>query len=246
MKNETDFVLIIEEEDLAEDAASASPGETPFQAENRLPQIYPRLATDKNQSSYAIPVWQTTLLGILAALVGWLVIERYFPNNPFLINPFGSFTGLYWLASTIPAALLGMFLGALAGMKAHKWMKALWEASQALALTLAGGAIGSLLGQLAFLSIAYLPGRPVLVLNLAMFTGWSILGLFIGLGQAIVTGNGLKMGYGIIGGLIGGCLGGLLFCLIESQIPGGMFARAAAFGVMGGVIGCAWGLADRP
>ncbi len=246
MKNQNNnLVLVIEEEDLFVGDVSASTGNPLPNRADMAPQIFPGLARDEIRSSYyAISVWQTALLGSFAALAGWWLMENYFPNNPFVINPFGSFTGLYWLTNAIPAGLIGVFLGSLAGIKAQDWTKSLWGASQALALTLAGGAVGSLVAQLAYLSLESIQG-DLYVLTLAQVLGWTILGLFIGLGQAIVSGNGMQMSYGIGGGLIGGLLGGLLFSLIESQIPGGIIARAAAYGLIGGSIGGAAGLADR-
>lgn len=247
MKNDNNnLVLVIEEEDLFVGNVSASTGTTLQNRADMAPQIFPRLARDDSRSSfYAISVWQTALLGSLAALAGWWLMENYFPNDPFVFDPFGSFSGLYWLTNAIPAGFIGIFLGALAGIKAQEWTKSLWGASQALALTLAGGALGSLVAQLAYLFLYSIQGGHLYVLTLANLLGWIILGLFIGLSQAIVSGNGNKMGYGIMGGLIGGLLGGLLFILIESQMPGGIIARASAYGIIGGSIGGAAGLADR-
>jgi len=246
MKNNNNSLLNIEEEDLSDDVSARAESDQMYCADPP-PQIFPGLPMEKAPASFhAIPVWQAALLGMLAALAGWLLMENYFPNNPFVINPFGSFSGLYWLTSTIPAVCIGLFLGAIAGLKENNWTRALREASLALALSLSGGAAGSFAAQLVFLTIVSIQSGHVLALMLAKVSAWIILGIFVGLSQAIVTGSGRKMGYGIIGGLIGGVTGGLLFSIITSQFPGGMLARAAAFGVMGGSIGCAAAFADRP
>ncbi len=246
MDSEKDNIIFIVEEDSVVGKVLAN---TELILPNRIDKVlrvFPGLTGNETKSSfYAIPVWQAAMLGSLAALAGWWLMETYFPNDSFVINPFGDFTGLYWLTNAIPAGIIGIFLGSLEGLKSRDWIKLLWNASQALALTISGGVLGSFLAQVAYLYLESISGGHLFISTLAQILGWTILGLFIGLGQAIVSYNGSKMGYGMISGLIGGLFGGLLFSLIESQVPGGIIARMAAYGIMGGSIGCAVGLADR-
>lgn len=239
---ENDQLIIINEEDLAVLPQAAY--EPPHQADIPL-RILPGLHQAKDHSSfYAVPSWQAAILGSLAALAGWWLIEIWFPHDPFLINPFGSFNGQNWLTNVFPAGMIGIFLGLLEGMKARNWLTLLWKTTQALAFTISGGVLGGLLAQLAYLWLSGMQG-DLFISILAPVAGWTVVGLFIGLSQAIISGNGYKLAYGMISGLLGGVLGGLLFSWMATFNPEGDIARMAAFAILGGSIGWAAGFADH-
>lgn len=242
MNAENDQLIIINEEDLA--VLPQATHEAQHHADTPL-RIFPGLPETKNRSSlYTVPAWQSALLGCLSAMTGWWITETWFPNDPFIINPFGSFSGLNWLTNVIPAGMIGIFLGSLEGIKARHWLSFLWRTALALALTMSGGVLGSLLAQLAYLWLGGMQG-DLFTFILAPAAGWTVLGLFIGSSQAIVSGNGYKMAYGIVSGLFGGFLGGLLFSWMTTFRPEGDIARMAAFAILGGSIGWAAGFADH-
>lgn len=106
------------------------------------------------------------------------------------------------------AALVGASVGFALGVAEWIGIYAFGRASKAAALGTLFGMVGGVLGGITaqyvygLLSINYLiQGTAQLLLR---GVGWSIMGLFFGLGQASITSNPKKMRNGIIGGALGG------------------------------------------
>jgi hypothetical protein len=142
-------------------------------------------------------IYYNTIFGALGGLIAWLLVGLIATGqwNVHLANAFsGAGVGLF-IGGSIGAvegavikrsplrALIGAFGGGLAGMLS--------------------GAFGLLLGGMTFL--VFKGGL------LARMLGWMGLGLFLGVGQGIISLRFRRVSYGLVGGTLAGLAGGALY-----------------------------------
>jgi hypothetical protein len=143
-------------------------------------------------------IYYNAVFGAIGGLLGWFVIGQL---------DTGSWRSIT-LAYIVAGAGIGFFIGAAAGavegiIIKQSVSRAILGAAMGGLAGLASGVVGLFIGQQAFLLIqGGLLGRAI---------GWTFLGLFLGLGEGIVSRKVKQTSYGAIGGTIAGFLGGLIY-----------------------------------
>jgi len=178
------------------------------------------------------------IIGILAGLAVWPIMEitisfqRAFPSYLASILTQGFLIG----------GITGAFLGSAEGLLTKNTPKVTSGA-------LIGGAIGALGGLMGFFLaqnlMLFMGQTRLMSRSLVMITGWTILGLFIGIGEGIRAGSGRKVLLGLAGGLMGGLLGGFFLEKSPSWLPGFRFSRLAGLILFSGSIALAYSLLER-
>ena len=183
-------------------------------------------------------VYYGTVIGGIAAFIGWLVSEVLF------LEPLRDASiGFFGVASIggIVGAAIGVAVSVVAGMANAQWRQLLLRALPGLIGGGIGGAVGGLLGNALFV-----------LFGLPRVLGWLIMGLGIGVADGVYERSKSKVRNGLIGGALGGGLGGVLFDSIPSIVENslglssstGMSSRAAGFVILGLCIGALIGLAQ--
>jgi len=142
-------------------------------------------------------IYYNAVFGAIGGLIGWFIVGS-FPTgewNVFLAYTFvgagvGTFIGLMTGAvsglivqRSLPRAIIGAILGSIAGF--------------------ISGILGLLIGEGFFLVIGGgIIGRAL---------GWTLLGLFLGMGDGLIHLKLKRAGYGLIGGTLAGLVGGLVY-----------------------------------
>ena len=129
-------------------------------------------------------------------------------------------------------AAIGGGLNLVAGMANAQWLQQVKRLAPGLLIGGAGGAIGSLIG-----NVLYQHGLPRTI-------GWCVMGLSIGAVDGLTERSLKKLRNGLIGGALGGLVGGFLFDPIEDWAASqtGLASRAVAFVLLGVCIGALIGL----
>jgi Inner membrane component of T3SS, cytoplasmic domain len=144
-----------------------------------------------------------------------------------------------WFRDIILGALVGLFIAAfLASIEAlsvSQWRQAIRGARSGAVFGIFGGALGLVIGELAFDVLGGLNGRIL---------GWAVLGVLVGLGVGWATRSNARRRNGAIGGLVGGALGGLCYQALTATFPQA-FGRAIAIIVLGALIGFFIGLVSE-
>ena len=147
--------------------------------------------------SKARQIYYNAVFGAIGGLLGWLAVGS--------INTGG---WNIWLAYAFVGAGVGLFIGGMAGAVEGIVIKqsAPRAALGALAGAAAGlisGLLGLLLGEAGFLLLGGgLVGRSL---------GWLLLGLFLGIGEGVVSRSMRRLSYGGIGGTLAGAVGGIVY-----------------------------------
>jgi hypothetical protein len=147
--------------------------------------------------SKALQIYYNAIFGAIGGLLGWLVVGSVSTDSWSI-----------WLAYAFVGAGVGLFVGGMVGAVEGIIIKR--SISRAILGTLAGGLaglvsglLGLLVGEAGFLLLGGgLIGRSL---------GWLLLGLFLGIGEGIVSRSRLRSSYGAIGGTIAGVIGGLVY-----------------------------------
>jgi hypothetical protein len=143
------------------------------------------------------------------------------------------FLGIAVTSATI-GGTIGLGLNVLGGMANGRWRQLARRALPGLL----GGCIGGIAGGMV--------GGVMFFYELPRAIGWMVLGLGVGVVEGIYDRSFRKIRNGLIGGATGGLIGGLLFDWIYDlalTASSGRSCRAAAFVVLGLLIGAAIGLA---
>jgi hypothetical protein len=195
---------------------------------------------------------QMLIAGAIGGLLAWAANEPRMgradqPSPDTVAEVFLSTLTFFALAGGI----IGLLLGAVEGVSSANWRKALLGGLTGMAIGAVGGAIAGVLGQAAYGFLGGRGDRLSLGQLLARSVGWSIAGLFIGLGQGASGRSVKKVVNGLCGGALGGFAGGLLFdpigLLMSVVIPGapGLASRLIALVVIGAASGAAIGLIEE-
>lgn len=207
-------------------------------------------------------ILMSLLAGTFAALLGWVVVDF----NPWYHLPQSMADVRAWQAvrqQSMITVVFGCFLGAALGV-----VNGMFSASGAmtqryvlwgLAIGAASGFLGLYFGQL-FFGFAYgiadrmsmmAATKPIgFVLQvLARAVGWSLIGLFVGVGQGVPVNSKRAMRHGAIGGVIGGLIGGMMFELTRYILPPGtahtdVIGRGVGLTATGAAIGFFIGLVE--
>lgn len=142
-------------------------------------------------------IYYNAVFGAIGGLIGWFIVGM-FPTGEWNIliaytfvgagvglcigGMTGAVTGLV-VQRSMPRALIGAVLGGIVG--------------------LIGGMLGLLIGEGFFLLL----GGGIIGRTL----GWTFLGLFLGLGDGLVSLKLRRAGYGAIGGTVAGLVGGIAY-----------------------------------
>jgi len=147
--------------------------------------------------SKRMQIYYNAVFGAIGGLVAWLLVGL-FPTGDWNL----------WLAVAFIGAGTGLFIGAAVGMVEGAVVKrSVRQATLGLVLGgmagLGGGLLGLLIGQVGFLaSGGGFQGRAL---------GWTALGLCLGIGQGIISRQGRRKYYGLLGGTLAGLIGGLVY-----------------------------------
>jgi len=145
----------------------------------------------------SLQIYYNAAFGALGGLIAW-----------WLVGLLPTATWNLWLATTFIGAGAGLFLGGAVGMVDGAVMKR--SARRAVVGALLGGmaglvsgVAGLLIGQGAFL----VTGGGFIGRTL----GWTMLGLFLGIGEGAVELKIKRAAYGLVGGAVAGVIGGLIY-----------------------------------
>jgi len=250
-------VLVIDHEDLAE--VSDEP--------RKRPALYPSVTerdrgrpTGKKTAVTGLlgsALLQMAIAGLIGGFLAWAIMEPFVTDEA---------TGVELVAVLVEMAgfgavlggMIGLALGSLEGIVTGVWEKAMVGGGLGLVIGGGGGAVGGVVGQLAYgaFSGGGVGSFSAIILQIAIRAfAWSLVGLFIGLGQGAMMRASQKIINGLIGGALGGFLGGLLFDPI-SLIFGGILAsltgevsgwlsRLVGMSVLGLCTGAAIGMVEE-
>ena len=181
------------------------------------------------------------IAGLLGGLLGWALTE---PLQSALQGSPLSLVAQTALYAAFAGGAIGLALGAGNGFAAGVAAKTVRWAAFGLLWGALGGAVGGGLAQKIYggLSVDYtFAWWADLLMHAA---GWSIMGVFFGLGQSAVVTAEKKMRNGILGGALGGLLGGAVFQLLNVSDHGSS-GRCLALCAMGLCIGALIGLIEE-
>jgi len=136
------------------------------------------------------------------------------------------------LLGALVGAFISAFLASIEALSVGQWRQALRGIRSGGAIGAFGGALGLLVGEVAFDILGGLNGRIL---------GWSVLGITVGLGVGWATRSAARRRNGALGGVLGGALGGLFYQSLTATFPQA-FGRAIAIVVLGALIGFFIGL----
>jgi hypothetical protein len=175
--------------------------------------------------------WQfyyNAIFGALGCLAAWLVLGQIDVTawNVHLANAFiGAGIGFF----------VGGALGTVEGLVVKRsWVRTLLGVLGGVIAGVLSGSLGLLLGGLVFV---WIEGGLI-----ARMLGWMALGVFLGLGQGLVSLQVRRAIYGLLGGALAGIVGGALFELftqafLQQSEAVQMFLSAAGLVLMGSSLG---------
>jgi len=203
-------------------------------------------------------VLQMAIAGLIGGFLAWALMEPFITDEA---TPAELAAVLVEMAGfgAVLGGMIGLALGSLEGIVTGVWEKAMIGGGLGLLIGGGGGAVGGVVGQLAygvFSGGGHVLGFGAIILQIAARAfAWSLVGLFIGLGQGTMMRAPRKIINGLIGGALGGFFGGLLFDPI-SLIFGGILAsltgavsgwlsRMVGMSVLGLCTGAAIGMVEE-
>ena len=136
------------------------------------------------------------------------------------------------LFGALIGALISAFLASIETLSVGQVRQAIRRFAVGGVIGAAGGALGLIVGEMAFDFLGGLNGRIL---------GWSVLGIAVGLGVGSASGSAARRRNGAIGGVVGGALGGLFYQSLTTTFPQA-FGRAIAIIILGALIGFFIGL----
>src|SRR6266851_8223743 len=106
------------------------------------------------------------------------------------------------LFGALIGALISAFLASIETLSVGQWRQAARRFAVGGMIGAAGGALGLIVGELAFDVLGGLSGRIL---------GWGVLGIAVGLGVGSASGSAARRRNGAIGGMLGGAMGGFFY-----------------------------------
>ncbi len=142
-------------------------------------------------------IYYNTVFGAIGGLVGWLLVGQV-PTSTWNVHVANMFIG----------AGVGLFIGGALGMVDGMLVKRSFL--RTMTGLIGGGVAGLLSGMVGLLlgGVAFLLIQGGLV---ARMIGWMALGLFLGLGQGVISLKFKRATYGLVGGALAGLVGGALY-----------------------------------
>lgn len=189
------------------------------------------------------------IAGAIGGFLAWAINEPLTSDRGAVGNASEVFlSSLIFFA--IVGGCVGLFLGGVEGVSSLNYRKAALGGAIGFGIGAVGGGLAGLLGQAAY-GILGGTGDQLSILQIfARTVGWTIAGIFVGLGQGATGRSVKKVINGIVGGAIGGFIGGMLFdpigvvMAISSSNPG-LVSRLLALIVIGAASGAAIGLIEE-
>ncbi|MBN2738102.1 MAG: FHA domain-containing protein [Spirochaetales bacterium] len=186
------------------------------------------------------------LIGLAVGLIAWPLVELVVFNQSVFPN--------MMVFSLVAGSILGMVFGAGFGISEGIIGQSVYKLVLGVPMGLLFGAIGGALGTLGGQAVLLLLGSrffntPNLFYSFGFpfsrSIGWAFFGVFIGAVEGIRSRSLIRLRNGLIGGAIGGFLGGLLFEYIKLLYPEAYIARLFGLGLLGVLIGIAYGLVEK-
>lgn len=154
-------------------------------------------------------IWQiyyNTILGAIGGLMGWLVVGLI-PTAGWNFRV-GEFNMGVHVANMVIGFGVGLFIGGFIGAVEGIFVKrSVWR-------TVLGVVGGSIMGGISGLLGLTLGGLTFIFLKgglIPRMLGWMALGLFLGVGQGLLSLRFKRASYGLIGGTVAGLVGGALY-----------------------------------
>jgi hypothetical protein len=147
--------------------------------------------------SKARQIYYNAVFGAIGGLLGWLVVGSVSTGGWNI-----------WPAYAFVGAGIGLFIGGMTGAVEGAVIKQ--SIPRAIIGTLAGAVVGTISGLLGLL----LGEAGFLLLGgglLGRSLGWLLLGLFLGIGEGVVSRSMRRASYGAVGGTLAGAIGGLIY-----------------------------------
>lgn len=142
-------------------------------------------------------IYYNAIFGAIGGLLAWLLVGLV-ETGPWNVH----------LANIFVGAGIGLFIGGALGAVEGMIIK------RSFLRTITGMVGGGLAGVVSGVLGLFLGGIAFLVVGgglIARMLGWMTLGLFLGLGQGVVSLKLKRAGYGLIGGTLAGLVGGALY-----------------------------------
>ena len=188
------------------------------------------------------------IAGALGGLLAWAINEPTTNDQPSRATIAQVFQHSMIFFAVV-GGIIGLFLGAVEGVSSFNARKAAIGGGFGLLIGAVGGALAGLLGQAAYGALGGTGDRITISQIIARAVGWSIAGLFIGLGQGVSTRSVKKIINGLCGGALGGFAGGILFdpigVLMSITSTPGLLSRLVALVVIGAASGAAIGIIEE-
>jgi len=254
-----DDVLVIDHEDLAEvEQMLLTEAPTSYRP---LPGVDSGREAGKKSAVgglFGSAILQMAAAGLIGGFLAWAIMESFITDEA---TPAELLAVLVKMASfgAVLGGMIGLALGSLEGIVTGVWEKAVAGAGLGLLIGGGGGAVGGAVGQLAYGAFSGGGGvssfSAIILQIVARAFAWSLVGLFIGLGQGAMMRASQKIINGLIGGALGGFLGGLLFDPISFVFGGilasvsgevsGWLSRMVGMSVLGLCTGAAIGMVEQ-
>jgi len=190
------------------------------------------------------------LAGALGGFIAWLINEPRTLTRQHAGDD--SANAVYlgtMLFTAIVGGALGLLLGAVEGLSARNWRKALIGGAVALIVGFVGGGLAGVFAQAVYGALRGGGNDLTMTQLTARAIGWCIAGLFVGFAVSAPTLSSKKIVNGLCGGAVGGFAGGLLFDPIGAfmSLMGdeGTTSRLIAQVVIGLATGAAIGLIEE-
>ncbi|HUN58736.1 MAG TPA: FHA domain-containing protein [Candidatus Binataceae bacterium] len=204
-----------------------------------------------NQSVDRRELWFKAMAGLAGGVIGWAPIEIVSHGHSLNEVP----TAFSIWAGTLTSALLGGLIGGLILAFDGKTLEVTPHAQRrflrAFLICFVLAAIGSRLSDRIFSDILAAGGWSIgqngslEYLILARVTGWTLIGLMLGIGVGLASFSVENIAKGAIGGAIGGFTGGILFDFVGFMTQTGLLSRLIGFAGIGLAIGLFIGLVQE-
>ncbi|MCK4324989.1 MAG: FHA domain-containing protein [Armatimonadetes bacterium] len=251
-------ILVIDHEDLAEVREEPGAGPAPYPSVTEGGYGHPTGKKTALVGLLGSAVLQMAVAGLIGGFLAWAIMEPFITDNATAGELVGVLVEMAGFGAVL-GGMIGLVLGSLEGLVTGVWEKAVKGGGLGLAIGGAGGAVGGVVGQIAYGVFSGGGGvgsfSGIILQVAARAFAWSLVGLFIGLGQGTMMGASQKIINGLIGGAVGGFLGGLLFDPISLVFGGislsltgevsGWLSRMVGMSVLGLCTGAAIGMVEE-